>query len=665
MSRPLSLLLVVFVVAMAAGSVLLLRNGDLRSLIAVQQAAPPADTDANGDSAGAPPIATVDAQATAAPEQQAGAARAAKDLPPPEAGSPEAALLPPSQGSPDAASNAASATPTQEAPAAVAAQPSSTAPAQPPAIASLPEGPVANTVAAPPTETVPAFDIVRVDEDGAALVAGRAAPGAEVEILSNGEILAHATADADGAFVALPDAPLAPGEHRLTLRTPGAPAEALAPEQQVAVVVPEAASGAVSSVPAAERPSASAEATPVPSPPAVEQEVAAAAAEEHERQVAVVVPETASGDASSAPAGERPSASTTATPTPSAPAAEQEVAAVEPDVPAAASPSAAPEAPPSDSAPVGPAAIGADGAWSGSASAAVQENPAEMPQPQASPVQSAEVSPPVPPSLGPVPPTTDGTPNAGEPAIATERAVAALSDPAAEAGESAERSAIPGPDTTGEPAAPGVATAEEARTGENAAGPQSAATANAGAPLSSSDLAVQAVETEGDNVYVAGAAEPNALVRVYLEDEFVGEVRAGAGGHWLVEAETEIPVGGVTIRADQVEQGSETLTASAEAPFIRNIEAEALVPAAAASAGGGVIATQSGLVGPEAVIIRRGDSLWRISRRNYGKGVRYDTIFSANRDQIRNPHRIYPGQVFVIPKGDRNWPEAGEPPQSP
>ncbi|MBL4892350.1 MAG: LysM peptidoglycan-binding domain-containing protein [Rhizobiaceae bacterium] len=49
------------------------------------------------------------------------------------------------------------------------------------------------------------------------------------------------------------------------------------------------------------------------------------------------------------------------------------------------------------------------------------------------------------------------------------------------------------------------------------------------------------------------------------------------------------------------------------------------------------------------VIIRKGDSLWRVSQRRYGEGVRYTTIFDANRDQIRDPDLIYPGQVFEIP----------------
>ena len=51
-----------------------------------------------------------------------------------------------------------------------------------------------------------------------------------------------------------------------------------------------------------------------------------------------------------------------------------------------------------------------------------------------------------------------------------------------------------------------------------------------------------------------------------------------------------------------------------------------------------------------AVIIRRGDSLWRISRRVYGRGVRYSTIYLANQKQIEDPDRIWPGQVFKVPR---------------
>lgn len=48
-------------------------------------------------------------------------------------------------------------------------------------------------------------------------------------------------------------------------------------------------------------------------------------------------------------------------------------------------------------------------------------------------------------------------------------------------------------------------------------------------------------------------------------------------------------------------------------------------------------------------IIRRGDNLWTIARRVYGSGVKFTTIYEANTGQIRDPDRIYPGQVFNLP----------------
>jgi nucleoid-associated protein YgaU len=48
-------------------------------------------------------------------------------------------------------------------------------------------------------------------------------------------------------------------------------------------------------------------------------------------------------------------------------------------------------------------------------------------------------------------------------------------------------------------------------------------------------------------------------------------------------------------------------------------------------------------------VVSRGDSLWRISRVTYGTGMRYAVVYKANRDQIRDPNRIYPGQIIVLP----------------
>lgn len=48
-------------------------------------------------------------------------------------------------------------------------------------------------------------------------------------------------------------------------------------------------------------------------------------------------------------------------------------------------------------------------------------------------------------------------------------------------------------------------------------------------------------------------------------------------------------------------------------------------------------------------IIRRGDTLWAIAHRFYGRGVHYRTILRANREAVPRPGRIYPGQVLELP----------------
>lgn len=75
---------------------------------------------------------------------------------------------------------------------------------------------------------------------------------------------------------------------------------------------------------------------------------------------------------------------------------------------------------------------------------------------------------------------------------------------------------------------------------------------------------------------------------------------------------------------------------------------------AAAAPGKNEINLPSDVLVPEVrtAIVTRGDSLWRISRRIYGQGLRYTVIYAANQGQIADPDLIYPGQTFVLP-GER------------
>ncbi|MGA2795383.1 MAG: peptidoglycan-binding protein, partial [Roseiarcus sp.] len=62
----------------------------------------------------------------------------------------------------------------------------------------------------------PAFDIVRVEPTGDAVIAGHAAPKAVIELRDDGRVVAEASADASGDFTMLPP-PFSAGGHRLEL----------------------------------------------------------------------------------------------------------------------------------------------------------------------------------------------------------------------------------------------------------------------------------------------------------------------------------------------------------------------------------------------------------------------------------------------------------------
>jgi nucleoid-associated protein YgaU len=167
-------------------------------------------------------------------------------------------------------------------------------------------------------------------------------------------------------------------------------------------------------------------------------------------------------------------------------------------------------------------------------------------------------------------------------------------------------------------------------------------------------LGVEAVEVEGGKLYAAGTAMPGAKIRLYIDGRPVGEATATDNGRWLLETEARVPAGTVTVRADQLAPGTVNVAARAEVPFTRQLDMAVLIPVASGGAPAGITA-EGQLPKPNAVIIRRGDNLWTISRRTYGRGIRYTTIYTANRDQIRNPHLIYPGQVFLLPVGEKSW----------
>lgn len=143
-------------------------------------------------------------------------------------------------------------------------------------------------------------------------------------------------------------------------------------------------------------------------------------------------------------------------------------------------------------------------------------------------------------------------------------------------------------------------------------------------------VSIDAVDyADSGGVVVAGRGAPGSNVRLYADNRPVGTAQVGPDGRWRIDI-PQLGEGNYTLRLDEIgPQGR--VTARAETPFQR-----ARVPAPGP--------------GEQLVVVQPGNSLWRISRRIYGEGLRYTAIFEANREQIRDPDLIFPGQVFAVPK---------------
>jgi hypothetical protein len=177
-------------------------------------------------------------------------------------------------------------------------------------------------------------------------------------------------------------------------------------------------------------------------------------------------------------------------------------------------------------------------------------------------------------------------------------------------------------------------------------------------------VVVETVEIEpGGKFHVSGQARPGAALRLYLNDSFVTSVTAGADGRFAVTINEGVAPGSYRVRLDEA-SSSGAVRARAEVPFnvpetTASVSAQAKRAESAApqlAAAGAIVLPDGGSTSSTVVVpkittttVSRGDSLWRLSQLSYGAGTRYAVIYKANREQIRNPNLIYPGQVFVVP----------------
>jgi nucleoid-associated protein YgaU len=87
----------------------------------------------------------------------------------------------------------------------------------PSAPAAVKPAPAPAPPAAAPSTVTPSFDVVRLNPQGDSVIAGRAAPNSEVSVRDGDTEIGHARADSHGEWVVLPNKPLSPGKHDLSI----------------------------------------------------------------------------------------------------------------------------------------------------------------------------------------------------------------------------------------------------------------------------------------------------------------------------------------------------------------------------------------------------------------------------------------------------------------
>lgn len=157
-----------------------------------------------------------------------------------------------------------------------------------------------------------------------------------------------------------------------------------------------------------------------------------------------------------------------------------------------------------------------------------------------------------------------------------------------------------------------------------------------------SSVALDAITySDVGEVQLWGRAAGTGEIRVYLDNRPVITSRISETGAWRTDL-PQVDTGVYTLRIDEIAADG-TVTSRVETPFQREDEAvlAAAQSAQAEDANGQTV---------RAVTVQPGSTLWAISRDIYGEGLAFVRVFEANRDRIRDPDLIYPGQVFNLPE---------------
>ena len=496
--------------------------------------------------------------------------------------------------------------------------PSETAPSATPsqdvtAEKSDPDADIAESTPTPSAQTIsPAFDEVRREEDGLTVIAGRASPGARVEVLQDGRPVATATADGSGKFAAIAFVP-PDGEGHILSLTQTSDGQTLRSDEDV-ILAPLVAALA-EDVPGADR-------AQVVTLEGAEQDAPSETGPEADRD------EAAGAAGPVAPLDTAEADGGPVTPPLAGAVAERPVQGSETRLSKSETPAV------TDSAPTAPgdgiestlaeATTAPPSADRDAASESVEaEANATLPQP--APAEAGE---------GAQTAGTEASPDTAEEEAPDVQTAAPTPDAVPVTGggdtELAALATRPDPAETSPRSPPSSAILRADRNGVEVMAPAS--------PQVMSNVALDTISySETGDVQLAGRAQSDATqIRVYLNNNAIIDLAVDGEGRWRGDL-PDVDEGIYTLRVDEMDADG-TITSRVETPFKRE-SAENL--AAATRSGDGPVSV---------VTVQKGDTLWAISRERYGDGLLYVRVFEANSDDIRDPDLIYPGQVFDLPK---------------
>lgn len=163
-----------------------------------------------------------------------------------------------------------------------------------------------------------------------------------------------------------------------------------------------------------------------------------------------------------------------------------------------------------------------------------------------------------------------------------------------------------------------------------------------------SDVIIDAIsyDTEGE-VLLSGRGVEDQHIRIYVDNKPIKTRSIEADGTWSMDLQ-EIDAGVYILRIDQLDSDG-VVTSRTETPFQKETSEIAKQMAALANSEVTDSAPRIG-IGLSTVVIQPGYTLWAVARKTYGFGMQYVRIYHANKDQIRDPDLIYPGQIFKLPE---------------